>query len=104
MDTLRRDLEAGNQGALADFWRDVEQHGSPLVEPLERDEQNLLVTFLWRATFETNNVLVMWVPFSVNHLDDYQMARLGGSDLWYKTLRIRKGRGGFVTSFRRTTR
>jgi enterochelin esterase family protein len=50
-----------------------------------------LVTFLWRASFETWNVLVVWTPYSAQQPDDYKMARLADTNLWYKTLRMPKG-------------
>jgi hypothetical protein len=49
-----------SKSALDKFWQEVEQRGTPLIEPIEGDDKNLLVTFLWRATFEIWNVLVVW--------------------------------------------
>src|SRR5262249_50445069 len=88
---LRKELAAGDQAALDQFWQEVERRGTPLTEPIAGDEKNLLVTFLWRATFETWNVLVLWTPFSAERPDDYKMMRLADSNLWYKTLRAPKG-------------
>jgi enterochelin esterase-like enzyme len=91
LNALRTELGKGNRNALDDFWREMATRGTPLVEPLEGDKENLLVTFLWRATVETHNVLVMWDPFTINHLDDFQMSRLNGTDLWYKSTPVPKG-------------
>src|SRR5262249_30568175 len=85
------ELAAGDKAALDQFWQEVERRGTPLTEPIAGDEKNLLVTFLWRATFETWNVLVLWTPFSAERPDDYKMMRLADSNLWYKTLRAPKG-------------
>ena len=41
------------------FWREVAGKG-PLLESVEGNDQDLLVTFLWRETFETHNVLAGW--------------------------------------------
>src|SRR5437660_1759826 len=73
------------------FWQDVAHEGTPLSEPVEKEPNYLLVTFLWRETFETYNVLVGWFPYAAEHPDDFQMARLAGTDLWHKTVKIRKG-------------
>jgi enterochelin esterase family protein len=91
INVLRAELDRGNRDALDHFWREMATRATPLVEPLERDKENLLVTFLWRAAFETHNVLVMWDSYTVNHLDDFQMSRLGDTDLWYKSLPVPKG-------------
>src|SRR5260370_28409876 len=45
---LRKDLEAGNRAALEQFWQEVTTQGTPLVEPIQGDERNLFVSFLWR--------------------------------------------------------
>jgi enterochelin esterase-like enzyme len=89
--SLRRELESGNREALPAFWREVENRGTPLAEPIAGDESNLLVTFLWRATFEVHNVLVLWAPHAIEHPDDFAMRRLLDTDVWYKTLRVPKG-------------
>jgi Enterochelin esterase, N-terminal len=88
---LRKEIESGNRTALAAFWQDVERQGTPLTEPIPGDDRNLLTTFLWRATFETYNVVVLWAPYAFEHPDDFSMRRLLDTDLWYKTLRIPKG-------------
>jgi CubicO group peptidase (beta-lactamase class C family)/enterochelin esterase-like enzyme len=90
--SLRRALDAGDRDALGRFWREVAERGAPLVEPLDGDNDYVLVTFLWRARFETRNVVVVhWARFySLDRLDDYKMVRLGDTDLWYRTLRIRR--------------
>jgi enterochelin esterase family protein len=91
LEALRKEVSAGNRNALDEFWKDIKRNGTPLVEPLKGDDTNVLVTFLWRATFETYNVLVWWTPYTPEHPEDYQMAHLADTDLWYKTLRLPKG-------------
>jgi Domain of unknown function (DUF3327) len=88
---LEKELRAGHREALAKFWDDVAREGTPLAEPAEKEPNYLLVTFVWRETFETNNVLVGWFPYAAKHPDDFQMTRLAGTDLWHKTIKIRKG-------------
>jgi enterochelin esterase-like enzyme len=87
---LGKELLAGNKSAVDKFWQEVEQSGTPLVEPIEGDDKNFLVTFLWRATFETWNVLVVW-RYGIDRPDDYKMLRLANSNIWYKTLRLPRG-------------
>ena len=56
---LRQELEAGNSPALDAFWREVAEKDAPLFEPVEGNEQQMLVTFLWRGDEETRNVVVI---------------------------------------------
>src|SRR5262249_44459338 len=69
----------------------VEREGTPLAEPMEGDDKDMLVTFLWRATRETRNVLVVWFPFAASRPSDYTMTNIYGSDVWYRTVKVRRG-------------
>src|SRR5262249_4793723 len=89
--TLRKEVEAGNKTAVTQFWRDVEKSGTPLAEPIEGNDADLQVTFLWRATEETRNVFIMWFPFAAAKPADYQLNHLANTDVWYRTLKTRKG-------------
>ena len=91
IDALRKEVEGGNKEAVAKFWSEVEQHGAPLVEPVPDNTTDDLVTFLWRARGETHNVLILWAPYVSSRIDDFKMTRLGETDVWYRTLKIRKG-------------
>lgn len=86
---LVRDTASGRGDAVAAFWREVEGKG-PLIESVQGRDEEQLVTFLWRATFETHNVLVGW-PMAVFRGDDYYMTHLPNTDVWYKTIQIRRG-------------
>ena len=88
---LRKEVETGNKGAVAEFWREVETKGAPLIEPLEGNSSDNLVTFLWQAKTETRNVFIMWFPYAAAKPDDFKMERLGQTDVWYRTVKIRKG-------------
>jgi enterochelin esterase-like enzyme len=89
--TLRKDIESGKSEAATAFWREIEKQGAPLIEPMKDNDADNLVTFLWRATTETRNVLILWFPFAAAKPDDYRMERLGNTDVWYRTLKIRRG-------------
>ena len=85
---LKKGLESGDRNALEEFWRQVSREGAPLIEPIQGDAQNLLVTFLWRDSVAQKFVAVF--PFArVNPLP-HLMARLKGTDLWYKSYKLRR--------------
>jgi enterochelin esterase family protein len=87
--SLRAAVESGKQESTAAFWDEVKKKGAPLIEPLQNDDKNMLVTFLWKGTPDTQNVFVLWFPFTEGP-DDYHMTRLDETDVWYKTLKVDK--------------
>jgi hypothetical protein len=93
---LRSALKSGRANAVEAFWAEVKMKGTPLIEPLPGNDKDMLVTFLWRATTDTRNVSVRWdangnyVVFNFSRPDDYQLTRLGETDVWYKSVRVDK--------------
>jgi enterochelin esterase-like enzyme len=88
---LRKQIASGHTDTEA-FWKEVAATGTPLVEPVENDSKQQLVTFLWRAVTETRNVLVVG-SFQVGGSSplDYAMHRLVETDVWYLTVRLPAG-------------
>lgn len=82
-DTLERDADA-----LDAFWREIQASGAPLVEPVEGDDSQRLVTFLWRGDAATEHVL-LWSHFTVGDIRDNALARLPGTDIWFRTYQQR---------------
>lgn len=78
---LQRDIaQGGNSDA---FWRRIRQHGgTPLVE--EVDENNDIVTFLWRGA--RHNVFILGAPSG----DHDPLFHLADSDVWYRSYRLPK--------------
>ncbi len=90
---LGQALESAKPGTLDDFWLEVVQQGTPLVEPIAGDDRHVLVTFLWRASEPVENVLVIGGPGGWD-LETNRMSRLeefAGSTL---------GRGGLAAAHR----
>jgi enterochelin esterase-like enzyme len=81
---LADDLRAPKSDALAAFWREVAAKG-PLVEDVPANDGDVDVTFLWREIYDTRNVSVIWAN------DEGYMSHLSGTDVWYKTVRLRRG-------------
>ncbi len=80
---LRGDRESVNA-----FWEEVKKTGVPLIEPIAGDRENVAVTFLWKGRPDTQNVMVLWLPYAGVAPDEFLMARLGGTDVWYKTIKV----------------
>jgi enterochelin esterase family protein len=85
---LRAAVERGDRESVNAFWEEVKKAGAPLIEPIAGDRENLAVTFLWRGKPDTRNVMVLWLPYAGVVPDEYLMARLGVTDVWYKTIKV----------------
>jgi len=83
---LRNRIKSGDRDALDNFWKEIQQSGAPIVEPVGGNDRDVLVTILWRAREETRNVFV----FRVGEVNQ-PMMRLLDTDLWYKTFQFQKG-------------
>jgi len=87
--SLEQALTSGGTTALGTFWQEAIEHGMPLMEPIEGDDEHYLVTFVWRDGGGTQNVVVFAGPAGWDHPKDNQMIRLLDTDLWYRTYRVR---------------
>lgn len=77
---LKRLQQALVQGQSTEaFWQQVQQQGTPLVEPWEGGQ--LLVTFLWRDQ-GNHNVRLFGSPSG----DHNPLRKLGGSDVWWTSV------------------
>jgi enterochelin esterase-like enzyme len=80
--TLLEVLERSEAGAIASFWDEMKERGTPLIEPIEGDPKNSLVTFLWRATEPVTDVGVVGY---ITDRHDNRMRRLPETDVWYRS-------------------
>ncbi|MBW7883431.1 MAG: DUF3327 domain-containing protein [Caldilineaceae bacterium] len=87
LETPRQAVAGGDTAALAAFWQEVSQQGTPLVESLAGDETHVLVTFLWRAAEATQDVAVV-SNLSGRMGASEAMTRIPATDLWYKTYKL----------------
>jgi enterochelin esterase family protein len=78
-------VRAGDSHAEASFWAGVEAGGTPLIEPLDGDAAHSLVTFLWRGSEETRQVLLLSAV-----ADDQVSAleRVPGTAVWHGSWRV----------------
>ena len=90
MQALRTSVERGERDSIKLFWEEVKKFGAPLIEPIAGDREDMAVTFLWKNTPDTHNVLVLWLPYVGIAPDEYLMTRLGETDVWYKTIKVNR--------------
>jgi enterochelin esterase-like enzyme len=87
---LRASLQRGDRESVNAFWEEIKKTGAPLIEAIADDRENMAVTFLWRGTSYTHNVLVLWLPYVGVAPDEFLMTRLGETDVWYKTIKVNR--------------
>ncbi len=96
---LEKQLKSGDAAALDNFWREIKQQGTPLVEAIPGEDKYVLVTFLWRGGAETKNVILFSAlpggadaagDFSEDQLLRNQLVSWPGTNVWFKTSRLRK--------------
>ena len=90
MQALRASLERGDAESVNSFWKEIKTTGAPLIEPIVGDRENMAVTFVWKGTAYTHNVLVLWLPYVGVTPDEFLMTRLGETDVWYKTIKVNR--------------
>ena len=98
---LAADLEHSNRVAVMnEFWREMEKNGAPIVEPDPDDPNYRQVTFVWRdRDGSTENVVVLWGPAPYWDVPSNTFERLTGTDVWYRTYRVRSDmRGRYILS------
>jgi enterochelin esterase-like enzyme len=92
INALRAAIEPNNQSAIRAFWQEIQKSGTPLIErpPADDDKEQkeMLVTFLWKGTAATKNVLIVWFPFTMQSPADYRLEQIPNSDIWYRTLKV----------------
>ena len=88
IEALRQQL-AGGKATTDAFWKERAAAGTPIVEP-DKEPQRVLVTFVWRGTPSTRNVVVLG-SFGSRPIGDASMTRLLDSDVWYLTMRLPAG-------------
>ena len=87
---LSREVRAGRSRAVERFWSESKMRGGPLVEPIDLNDREVLITFLWKEIYETHNVFLVW-PGEVLYPHDHFLSRVEGTNVWYKTVRVARG-------------
>jgi enterochelin esterase-like enzyme len=88
INTLRHELGTGHAAAaVRSFWNSVHKSGAPLIETDAGSSDFSLVTFVWQGNGQTRNVVIFDGVAGFDGKD--QMLHLDGSDVWYKTYRVR---------------
>lgn len=84
---LIENIETERFNVIEEFWEYVEEQGTPLIENIKGDDNNALVTFLYRGK-DINNVMIYGgVPgFRYN---ENIMKNIENTDVWFRTYKVR---------------
>lgn len=88
LSALKRQVDAGDTGAVYEFWRHVEKSGTPILEAVPEDDQFDLVTFIWHGDAQTRNVVIFDGVAGFDAKD--RVVVLPGTNVWFKTYRVRR--------------
>ena len=90
---LKSKLEKGDSTALDKFWDEINQKGTPLIEKIEGDTENCLVTFIYKGNKDTKNIIVLpetgaYSAENSGYLEN-KMENLLNTNLWYRSYKVR---------------
>ncbi|MDT8715898.1 hypothetical protein IAI10_04460 [Clostridium sp. 19966] len=85
---LIKNIECNNISAVDDFWTSIRKDGAPLVDKIDGDKENVLVTFIYKDKGTTENVLI-YGTFPGYDFPKNEMEKLLDTDIWFKTYKVR---------------
>jgi enterochelin esterase-like enzyme len=81
---LTEQIRVGNINSINLFWQYVERQGAPLIEEIEGDNENVLITFLYKGDLNLKNILI-YGAFPGFRYSENIMDKILDTNIWYKT-------------------
>lgn len=88
MKMLIKDIKDGNNKAVEEFWSEVEKQGTPLVENIDGDNKNVLITFLYRSKEKLESVMAYGGVPGFNY-ENNMLYNIENAGIWFKTFKVR---------------
>lgn len=85
---LDEKLKIDKYKAVEEFWDEVRENGSPIIEKIEGDDKNYLVTVVWKECEPVDRMAVFGEMFGMDS-ENTQLEKLEGTDLWHRTWKVR---------------
>lgn len=84
---LKEKSDLGNTEAIQVFWNNIEKGNAPLIEKIDGDSENSLVTFVYKGNGDIENIVLI-LPIGRDNLEKNKMERLLDTDIWYASYEI----------------
>lgn len=73
--------------ALKKFWSEIAENGAPIIEKIKDDDENYLVTVVWKECEPVEHMAVFGEMFGMDS-ENTQLEKLLDTDLWYRTWKV----------------
>lgn len=88
INNLKRSILDGNKKDIDEFWKEIKENNAPIIEEIQGDTDNVLITFLYEGDKEVENVVVLDGCVGLDY-EKNKMDRILDTDIWYKTFKVR---------------
>lgn len=86
---LENMIKKGEKNALDKFWNDIELNGAPLIESIPENNEDCLVTIIYREKEKLKNVVLI-PPVGMRKLENCILDKVEETDLWYISYIVKK--------------
>ncbi|NME84129.1 alpha/beta hydrolase-fold protein [Clostridium sp. SM-530-WT-3G] len=84
---LENRLSNGDDKALEEFWAFAEANGAPLIQNIEGNSEESLVTIIYREKKKLDNVVLI-PPVGMRKLENCILDKVENTDLWYISYKV----------------
>lgn len=84
---LKEKIELGNNEAVQVFWNNIEKANAPLIEKIDGDLENSLVTFVYKGNEDIENIVLI-PPIGRDNLLENKMEKFLDTNIWYASYEI----------------
>ncbi|MFC3924393.1 alpha/beta hydrolase-fold protein [Clostridium punense] len=88
INNFKRSILDGNKKDIDEFWKEIKENNTPIIEEIQGDTDNVLITFLYEGDNEVENVVVLDGGLGLDY-EKNKMDRIQDTDIWYKTFKVR---------------
>lgn len=75
--------------SVDEFWEEISETGSPLIEDINHQGENL-ITFLYKEVESLDNVVVLLGPAGVDY-ERNRMIKISSTNIWFRSYLVNKG-------------
>ncbi|MDO5518819.1 MAG: alpha/beta hydrolase-fold protein [Clostridium sp.] len=85
---LENRLNDGGEKVLDEFWKYIKSTGNPLIEEIEGNSDESLVTIVYREKKKVDNVVLI-PPVGMRKLENCVLDKVENTDLWYISYKVK---------------